>query len=705
MQADKRGKSPFQYIACPSIYFQYRQILVLAVLCLLLSCHHLPLEPIKPISPATDEKQTFQVSGKSKTFTGWHICLDPGHGGNAAGAVAPVNGLRESDVNLRVALEVRRILEQQGVLVTLTRDVDKSLSENPSDDLSQRPAIAEQAGADLFVSLHHNADIVPNSQKNGLEVYYKLHDAGASLDLAQCLVPPLVKNLSHLYNTPPQILPGNYKVLRISQLPAVLLEFSYMTCDANATSLSSPDGIHQEAEGIAEGLMRYIRMSPPRFLSAKVTRDEVGPSWWVSVDFLSDFDLDVSTFSLKINGKDRFVPVRQRGRSVLFGSREPLPNGVNVCLVNIRNNQGAAGSAAFEIPVDRPPAHIFVRQIPEEISSDNRIDVEMEVTVLDGFGMPVRDGTYVQLSPLNQRLSTVDGKVRFYVPIEKIPPRLTAVAGNCGIVHYLRHSEKKWRQVICIDKNTHKPVPVAMLFGDGFLTGVSPEGVGYAPDRVAEITVVAPGYEGLCVQLSEQTTVALSPVENGVLHDKRIVIDPAHGGRISGGIDKSGLRASDLSLDVALRAAALLRMAGAEVELTRSDDLELSDLERLRKAEEFRPDVLLVLSYGMPAEEARVLDERGYLKSGLTAFVGHYPNSSSGALLAECLARQFPHVEKVSSVAYLVQQSSCPSVVIQPFEFSSDGSISFSSGTVEARQSDAAKIYAGLLEYFRRRGR
>ncbi|HOJ34603.1 MAG TPA: N-acetylmuramoyl-L-alanine amidase [Candidatus Hydrogenedentes bacterium] len=705
MQADKRGKSPFQYIACPRIYFQYRQILVLAVFCLLLSCHHFPLEPVKPISTPTEEKQTFQVSGKSKTFTGWHICLDPGHGGSAAGAIAPVNGLRESDVNLRVALEVRQILEQQGVLVTLTRDVDKSLSENPSDDLSQRPAIAEQTGADLFVSLHHNADIVPNSQKNGLEVYYKLHDAGASLDLAQCLVPPLVKNLSHLYNTPPQILPGNYKVLRLSQLPAVLLESSYMTCDANATSLSSPDGIHQEAEGIAEGLMRYIRMSPPRFLSARVTRDEVGPSWWVSLDFLSDFDLDVSTFSLKINGKDRFVPVRQRGRFVVFGSREPLQNGVNVFLVNIRNSQGAAGSAAFQIPIDRPPARIYVRQEPEEISSNSGIDVQLEVTVLDAFGLPIKDGTYVQLSPLNYRLSTLDGKARFYVPSGQIPARLTAEAGDYRTVYVLKYGGQKWRQIVCIDKNTHKPVPVAMLLKDAFVTHVSPEGVGYVPDRLEDITVVAPGYQNLYVQLSKQTTVALCPIEDGVFHAKRIVIDPAHGGRISGGIDKSGLRASDVSLDVALRAAALLRMAGAEVELTRSDDSELSDLQRLRRVEELRPDVLLVLSYGMTAEEARVLDERGYLKSGLTAFVGHYPNSSSGALLAECLARQFPHVEKVSSVAYLVQQSSCPSVVIQPFEFSSDGSISSSSGKVEGRQSDAAKIYAGLLEYFRRRGR
>lgn len=703
MLTNARGITSSRCVSLPHRCFLIKTFFLVSALYIFVSCRHVPLESASPISFSTETKQTFEVSGRSKTFTGWHICLDPGHGGSATGAIAPVNGLRESDVNLRIALEVRRILEEHGVRVTLTRDTDKSLADNPSDDLSRRPALAEQTEADLFVSLHHNADIVAHSQKNGLEVYYKLQDSGASLDLAQCLVAPLVKQLSHVYNTSPQVLPGNYKVLRLSRLPAVLLESSYMTCDANAKFLSSPRGINQEAEGIAEGLLQYIRMSPPRFLSGKVQLDEVGPGWWVSLDFQSDFDLDFSTFSLNMNGKTMAIPVRVNGRSVWFGDNVPLPNGLNICFVSVRNNQGATGSAAIKIPVDRPPSRIYVRQQPEDVFSG--VDVEVEVTVLDRFGLPVKDGTNVHILPPGCQLSTIDGKARFYVPCGEVTRRLRVEAGDCRADFAIQHGSKKWRQVICTDKITHKTVSTALIVGNNFFGRVSPEGVGYVPEWISEITVTAPGYAPSYVQLDTLNSVALVPVDGGILLGKRIVIDPAHGGRISGGIDMSGVRAADVSLDVALRLAALLRAAGAQAELTRSDDLEVSDLQRLRKAEELRPDVLLVLSYGMTAEEARVLDEGGYLRSDVSAFVGHYPNSASGALLAECIAKEFPSVEKVSSVAYLVQQTSCSSVIVQPVEFTSDGSIASSCGMVEERQRHASRIYAALLEYFRSRER
>lgn len=78
------------------------------------------------------------------------IVLDAGHGGDDHGAEGPA-GLREKDLVLDVARRLRTRLERDGVRVLLTRDADLYVP------LDERTAIANRAGADLFVSIHANA--------------------------------------------------------------------------------------------------------------------------------------------------------------------------------------------------------------------------------------------------------------------------------------------------------------------------------------------------------------------------------------------------------------------------------------------------------------------------------------------------------------------------------------------------------------------
>lgn len=92
------------------------------------------------------------------------VVIDPGHGGKDPGAIA-ASGLREKDVNLAVARMLRDHLEKsRRYKVVLTRDEDEYL------DLYRRVAIAREAGADLFISLH--ADSVRRSTSiRGASVY------------------------------------------------------------------------------------------------------------------------------------------------------------------------------------------------------------------------------------------------------------------------------------------------------------------------------------------------------------------------------------------------------------------------------------------------------------------------------------------------------------------------------------------------------
>ena len=82
------------------------------------------------------------------------IVVDPGHGGDDLGAVGP-SGTKEKDINLQISKKLQSILEDRGFNVILTRDSDRFVS------LADRTKIANEAGADLFISIHCNS-----SEKN-----------------------------------------------------------------------------------------------------------------------------------------------------------------------------------------------------------------------------------------------------------------------------------------------------------------------------------------------------------------------------------------------------------------------------------------------------------------------------------------------------------------------------------------------------------
>lgn len=94
----------------------------------------------------------------------FRVVIDPGHGGIDAGAVR--GSLRESDIVLKVATRLRDLLEREsGTRATLTRETDRAVS------LPERIQRADEAGADLFVSLHANAS--PEGKAKGIELFFQ----------------------------------------------------------------------------------------------------------------------------------------------------------------------------------------------------------------------------------------------------------------------------------------------------------------------------------------------------------------------------------------------------------------------------------------------------------------------------------------------------------------------------------------------------
>ncbi len=91
--------------------------------------------------------------------------IDAGHGGHDTGTIGP-NGLMEKDLCLDVALRLGKLIEEglPGAEVIYTRSDDTFIP------LEERTNIANQAKADLFISIHANSS--PDSSARGVETYY-----------------------------------------------------------------------------------------------------------------------------------------------------------------------------------------------------------------------------------------------------------------------------------------------------------------------------------------------------------------------------------------------------------------------------------------------------------------------------------------------------------------------------------------------------
>jgi len=122
-------------------------------------------DAIASVLKESPQKQpSLRIKDASPTTALRRIVIDAGHGGKDPGAVGP-SGVLEKHVTLKLAKELARELTSQiGCEVILTRDADVYLP------LEERTAIANKVGADLFISLHANA----NKSRNafGIETYY-----------------------------------------------------------------------------------------------------------------------------------------------------------------------------------------------------------------------------------------------------------------------------------------------------------------------------------------------------------------------------------------------------------------------------------------------------------------------------------------------------------------------------------------------------
>lgn len=177
------------------------------------------------------------------------ICIDPGHGGSDPGAVNRSTKLRECDINLIVAKFLERMLQDHGYQCMLTRTGDFDVSYPGSEgntELQARCAIANEWGADLFISIH--CDSFDNPAAQGTSTYYY---SEPGMKLAENIQKHLASRLGR-YNR--GIKPAGYFVLKHTDMPAVLTEGAFISNPQEAALLATQDFQYLYARSVFEGI-------------------------------------------------------------------------------------------------------------------------------------------------------------------------------------------------------------------------------------------------------------------------------------------------------------------------------------------------------------------------------------------------------------------------------------------------------------------
>ena len=230
----------------------------------------------------------------NKAFT---VVLDAGHGGKDPGAIDSKRSNREKDINLAITLEIGRLLEQYHpeIKVVYTRKTDVFV------ELGRRAEIANDAKADLFVSVHTNALPKTARKAAGVQTYTltlrnDVAKTNFSVETRENSVISLEGEAAKKYNyenTPESIImfellqdkhmkesvnfgkivqnsmvanagrnnkgvyQANLAVLRLTYMPSVLLEVGYISTPSEEDFLMSNSGRNKMAQSIYSAIVKY----------------------------------------------------------------------------------------------------------------------------------------------------------------------------------------------------------------------------------------------------------------------------------------------------------------------------------------------------------------------------------------------------------------------------------------------------------------
>ena len=175
----------------------------------------------------------------------YKVFIDAGHGGSDPGALG--FGYRESDLNLQIAKKIESKLKSRGIDVKMSRTSDIYYS------LSERAEMANDYGADAFVSIHQNS--AESTSANGIETYYnrnKEEEKPLSNDVQTQVINKTGATNRGVKN-------AGFTVLVKSNMISALVECGFISNESEVKNLSDSDYQDKLATGIADGIENYLK--------------------------------------------------------------------------------------------------------------------------------------------------------------------------------------------------------------------------------------------------------------------------------------------------------------------------------------------------------------------------------------------------------------------------------------------------------------
>jgi len=606
------------------------------------------------------------------------IVLDPGHGGVFDGARGR-SGLKEKDINLKVSLFLREMLVAKGAQVLLTRSKDTDFCNGNKRklklDLANRIAWANNQNPDIFISLHHNASAAGPNQENVTKTFYKMGDGGGSLDLAQSIHERFSADLKIEKNL---LLPGNYKILRDCNVPAILGEPSYLSHPEMETILLDSTRLRFEAQVYFFGIVDFFKQG--NCTLTLLSPDSIShqrPLIRIAA-FADDPGIDPASFEFFLNGN----PKKTAFLNPVF-SFQPvyrLKNGMHEIKARCRHLLGnSAQELKFVFRVQNPVFSIKVRAQPTGFINGKQTRLDFKIQDQSGFAnlgnrIEIKGNSGVRF--INRKGTVFKDSISWALANEH---PFVLVQLNRGKVLNLRMKvgEKQKKlvlknlkttpEIFGMVKSDKKPVPLLNIFRKEKLVGKTDEtGWVYLKNPLNQqnqfLRFKKKGWVPLEILTSHLgwhseslvLNLPLKKIEGGRLFKRKIMLDPQFGGYDFGFISRKGVRLSDLNLRLAKLIGNLLEAAGAEVFFTRKGDQSVTLQNRIENANEIMPDLFVRITQDSISGIGKII---------------HYPGSRGGKRLGKRLIQAFEHfhspmVDLETGAFLILQQTPCPAVVI-----------------------------------------
>lgn len=201
----------------------------------------------------------FNVYGEGKNKI---IVLDPGHGGIDGGAKSE-NGVIEKDINLSIALKTKKLLEDKGYKVIMTRSEDvglytegKKVKEKKREDLGNRVKIKRDTKCDVFISIHQN--MFPQKNCRGAQVWSSNNEN--SKKLGQIIQKSFRENLDSNNKREAKVAKKEYKILNDSYEGAsVIVECGFLSNEEECSLLVKEEYQEKIADTLLKAVEEYFK--------------------------------------------------------------------------------------------------------------------------------------------------------------------------------------------------------------------------------------------------------------------------------------------------------------------------------------------------------------------------------------------------------------------------------------------------------------